>query len=616
MGDFKSEEFCSTARGHTSMEISIPRFRYEQSDSMFLHFRFGTLVSQNSPILVSQPQIAQNFNELFRSKQIQSLHVAKQQNIVLGISLVRSKIILFNTTESGKIDLYVTKYDLSECRMSVIENDFAVNPSFETPSFLVWSRKGVLILDEECGVIRSLPGPFNSSSLKLGVCVTRDNFVVISQGRFLVGFNLLSGICYSKTETQGDCEFVSSVDSRVVVIEKLASGMFVSVYDSSSLYCLSRSPLATSEPVSLYSFCHFSGLLYAFSQNVHIGCFTVDGKKVTPSIGWRTESTVIGTIQSVLIAGKQVFAVLSSENTCSLVLLDSSRLVGSEMRLVSTWSLQGMKANRLRAVGPNGIAILGNEVFVASLGGAAMQVFNKNGKFIRKFERDSKMDEDYLPGPNFILTCQEPNLVLVSEDCNQYHRILVFRSDGNRIIQRLSSKGSDAGQLHGPQGMVLVGDELFVAEELNDRISVFSMDRNGKNNIFFKFSRVWGSRGNGEGQLNGPKGLAASLEGLIYVADARNHRIQVFETNGTFVRSFGSDQLKKPFGVAISDGRVLVSDVERCEIQIFSLLGTFISKWGSAGNGDGLFRSPTQLCCSDGCVYVCDLENLRVQVFE
>ena len=59
------------------------------------------------------------------------------------------------------------------------------------------------------------------------------------------------------------------------------------------------------------------------------------------------------------------------------------------------------------------------------------------------------------------------------------------------------------------------------------------------------------------------------------VCDEGNHRVQVFELNGTFITKFGSlggqrGEFNGPRSTAnLSDGRIVVSDVYNNRIQIF-----------------------------------------------
>jgi uncharacterized protein (TIGR03663 family) len=179
-------------------------------------------------------------------------------------------------------------------------------------------------------------------------------------------------------------------------------------------------------------------------------------------------------------------------------------------------------------------------------------------------------------------------------------------------------------------------------------------------------ARIVGEPGSAPGQFSEPRGLAADARGNLYVADTKNNRIQVFDGNGQFVRSFGASgsadgQLKEPGGVAIdSDGSVIVADTWNHRIARFgadgSWLGAFtdesrgffgpravviardsvyvadtgnkrivrfdkqwkvVSDWGTSGNGPGQFVEPVGLAVdSGGNVYVADTGNHRFQVFD
>ena len=73
-----------------------------------------------------------------------------------------------------------------------------------------------------------------------------------------------------------------------------------------------------------------------------------------------------------------------------------------------------------------------------------------------------------------------------------------------------------------------------------------------------------------------PLGVAVSDRDEIVVADGWNHRVQVFDSNGTFLRSFGhkgenAGELTCPVGVAINkDRNIFVADNGNNRVQIFS----------------------------------------------
>lgn len=147
-----------------------------------------------------------------------------------------------------------------------------------------------------------------------------------------------------------------------------------------------------------------------------------------------------------------------------------------------------------------------------------------------------------------------------------------------------------------------------------------------------------GVSGNAPGQFAFPRALTVDAEGRIYLADSGNHRVQVFNPDGTFLRQWGSlckvdtgegcvgagdGQFNEPWGIAVGpDGSVYVADTWNHRIQRFTSEGQFISKWGVFGSTGGelgqqsLFYGPRSLAFGrDGNLYVMDTGNKRVQVF-
>ncbi len=73
-------------------------------------------------------------------------------------------------------------------------------------------------------------------------------------------------------------------------------------------------------------------------------------------------------------------------------------------------------------------------------------------------------------------------------------------------------------------------------------------------------------------------------------------------------RVTGDVQFMEPSGVAVdSSGKVYVADKRNHRIQKFDSIGTYITQWGSYGSGDGQFWKPDGVAVgSSGNVYVAD----------
>ena len=125
------------------------------------------------------------------------------------------------------------------------------------------------------------------------------------------------------------------------------------------------------------------------------------------------------------------------------------------------------------------------------------------------------------------------------------------------------------------------------------------------------------SEGSGNGEFHNPRGVSIDrTKNEVFIADRNNCRIQVLTTEGEYLRSFGTDHLKEPFGICVSQDGVFVTDEATECLLRFSLAGTFINKTGSRGTIPGCFTEISGLCCEAGLVYVCDGSVQQIQIFD
>ncbi len=89
------------------------------------------------------------------------------------------------------------------------------------------------------------------------------------------------------------------------------------------------------------------------------------------------------------------------------------------------------------------------------------------------------------------------------------------------------------------------------------------------------FVTVWGTQGSGNGQFNGPKGIAVDSNGNVFVVDQGNNRIEKFSNTGVYISQWGSygtgnGQFNSPYGVAVdSSGNVYVVDSGNYRVEKF-----------------------------------------------
>jgi hypothetical protein len=174
----------------------------------------------------------------------------------------------------------------------------------------------------------------------------------------------------------------------------------------------------------------------------------------------------------------------------------------------------------------------------------------------------------------------------------------------------------------------LVG--LVVSENARHRISVF--DRNG--NLITRFGARGsngsvGGLGGNDGEFNNPLGIAVDSQGLVFVADTGNARVQKLDPrSGNVVAKWGSPgsgpgQFRKPRAIAVdAEGNVSVLDSQTGMIQKFSSDGArHLGLWGGLGTGDAQFSpaggGPADLAIDAmGFAYVSDPVNHRIKKWQ
>lgn len=192
----------------------------------------------------------------------------------------------------------------------------------------------------------------------------------------------------------------------------------------------------------------------------------------------------------------------------------------------------------------------------------------------------------------------------------------VAKEPGYVFVAAWGEPGSAPGRFHDPTGIAVTDTEVFVSDARNARIQVFDHDGN--------FKRQFTGEGSARGQLGRPMNLTIAGNEL-YVADYWNDRIQVFGVDGAPRRGIGGPgsgpgQFMAPGGVAIAPGGDLfVADFYNHRIQQLRADGGFIRQWGITGKA-GIwareFSYPTDVALGkDGTLYIADGYNDRIQVF-
>ena len=98
-------------------------------------------------------------------------------------------------------------------------------------------------------------------------------------------------------------------------------------------------------------------------------------------------------------------------------------------------------------------------------------------------------------------------------------RVQEFSTTGE-FVTVFDEQGSGAGQSNLPRAIAAnpTNGNLYVSEVGSNHVQIFSPAG--------AFISAFGSPGSGAGQFSGPQGIAAAAEGVVWVADSGNGRVQ------------------------------------------------------------------------------------------
>lgn len=135
-----------------------------------------------------------------------------------------------------------------------------------------------------------------------------------------------------------------------------------------------------------------------------------------------------------------------------------------------------------------------------------------------------------------------------------------------------------------------------------------------------KLVREFGKRGSGKGQLNLPAAVAADKAGNIYVSEAGNKRVQVFDAKGNSTKLLapaGKNALVKPGSLTVdSNGRVWVVDNSN-RVVCLSPDGAVVASHGGPVKHPAkpMFKGAREISTVNANIYVTDPGNSRVMIF-
>lgn len=208
------------------------------------------------------------------------------------------------------------------------------------------------------------------------------------------------------------------------------------------------------------------------------------------------------------------------------------------------------------------------------------------------------------------------------------HGLLVFVLDGSRRqVLRFTADGifrdvfldlariTRRGPVE-PSAMAIDRDgRIAIADVANHEVLVTGP--------FLDLETTVGEWGSFDGQVIDPRGVGFGIDGVLYVSDRGNRRVQAFDRTGFFMVGSRSVDDAEPELVAPSGlvcdrwGNVFVADTGAGEVVVFTPDLQSIARVGTGELEPGSLRRPVDVAFgADGRLYVTDVGQAALLVYE
>jgi DNA-binding beta-propeller fold protein YncE/cytochrome oxidase Cu insertion factor (SCO1/SenC/PrrC family) len=263
-----------------------------------------------------------------------------------------------------------------------------------------------------------------------------------------------------------------------------------------------------------------------------------------------------------------------------------------------------------------------------------------------KLAKEKEVPPIYFPGK--VLADAASKRIFIAD--STYHRIVITNLEGKKIaIVGSGKEGLKDGkfadaQFSDPQGMVLDGEILYVADRKNHAIRAIDLKKETVKLVAGTGEQDRYGRGEGgdalKTGLNSPWDLLL-FEGKIYVAMAGHHQIWGFDPAQSRVYPYagnGREQLvdgplstssfAQPSGLATDGKRLFVADSEISAIRslplpgvkgnVITIVGEGLFEFGDVnGKGDKVrLQHALGVAYLDGKLYVADTYNSKIKIID
>ncbi len=198
----------------------------------------------------------------------------------------------------------------------------------------------------------------------------------------------------------------------------------------------------------------------------------------------------------------------------------------------------------------------------------------------------------------------------------------VLDKDGRKLLTLHGKDAKGGVLLKQPEAVAVADNTIYVVDSETSQVVMFSPD--GKLKGAFGTRKGGFFKSGGSNELNSPHGIAVH-EGIVYVADTGNRRVQLYGSNGVFLTALEIDsatgnkaarekslpyKLVEPTDIAINaQGQIYVLDADDSLIKVYDTNGVYLRNLPKSG------KPLTFSMAQDG-IYVADRDSLVIQKYD
>jgi sugar lactone lactonase YvrE len=248
-------------------------------------------------------------------------------------------------------------------------------------------------------------------------------------------------------------------------------------------------------------------------------------------------------------------------------------------------------------------------------------VVNANGEIIEDWTQWDKMLRR--PHAVYISPYDPEKRVWIVDDYR--HAIFIFTHDGKKLLQTIGEPNvhaADDKHFYRPTFMAWLPDGTFFVADGYANTRVVKFDKNGK------YLLTWGQAGASgrgappekrPGYMNNVHGIAVDPQTRqVFVNDRQNHRVQVFDENGKYLRewSFGPPPSDIHLFIITADRYLWAADRGSSKMLKYDLDGNFLYSWGTWGDFPGGMWGVHGLSVDqEGNFYTAEVDTGRAQKY-